>query len=80
MDKKIEAKDKLFINVDSIKNEKWLINKRHIVSDGAPLVPGAITRIVLTTGAIIETYMNIGSIIGVTNEIEHKTDTEGEPK
>ena len=76
MDKKPEFKDTLFIRVEDINKSTWVINKRHIVSAGAPLATGAITRIVLTTGAIIDTYLNIGTIVGAVSEIEHKIDPE----
>ena len=76
MDKKIEPKDTLFIRVDDINKSTWVINKRHIVSAGAPLAANAITRIVLTTGAIIDTYTNIGFIIGAVSDIEHRTEQD----
>lgn len=79
MDKKIEVKDKLFFNVEDINHNSWLINKKHIVSAVMPLKQGAATRIVLTTGAIIDTYLNLGTLIGITNEVEHKPDPEAKP-
>ena len=79
MDKKIEQKDALFIQVEDVNKSTWVINKRHIVSAGAPLVPNATTRIVLDTGAIIDTYMNIGFLIGTVSQVEHKNEKEVEP-
>lgn len=76
MDKKIEQKDALFIHVQDINKDTWIINKKHIVSAGAPMAAGAITRIVLTTGAIIDTYLNIGTILGAVSQIEHRNESE----
>lgn len=39
----------------------------------------AITRIVLTTDAIIDTYMQIGTINGLILQVEHKTESEEKP-
>lgn len=65
------------MRVDDINKSTWVINKRHIVSAGVPLSATPITRIVLTSGAIIDTYMNIGTLIALVSGIEHKIDPEG---
>ena len=79
MNKKIEQKDMLFMELNDVKGDKWVVNKRHIVSAGAPLGTTAITRVVLSTGAIIDTYMSIGTITNYLSEVEHKTEKEDKP-
>jgi hypothetical protein len=78
MDKKIEQKDALFTYVQDINKETWVINKKHIVSATSPLSATPITRIVLTTGAIINTYLSIVTIFEVISQIEHKSSAESE--
>ena len=76
MEKKIEQTNALFLNVDDINSNMWVINKREVVSAVAAPVAPAITRIVLTSGAVIDTYLSIGYIRAWLSQIEHKNETE----
>lgn len=76
MDKKIEQKDALFIHVQDINKDTWIINKKYIISAAVPMSATPITRIVLTTGAIIDTYTNIGTILNAVSQIEHRNEPE----
>lgn len=67
------------MQVTDVNSNMWTINKKHIVSAVMHLGQHAITRIVLTTDAIIDTYMQIGTINGLILQVEHKTESEEKP-
>ena len=79
MDKKIEPKDVLFMQINDTAKNWWVINKREIVSVVAPMTANPTTRIVLTTGAVIDTFLNVGFITGLLSEVEHKIEKEDKP-
>jgi hypothetical protein len=73
-----KQKKSLFITVTDLSNSTWVINKREIVSAGS--MPGSgQTRIVLTTGAIIDTITSVFQISAEVSEIEHKIEQEAKP-
>lgn len=73
-----KQKKSLFIQVTDLANSVWVINKREIVSAGSMLGSNQ-TRIVLTTGAIIDTLTSVFQISVEVSEIEHKIEPEAKP-
>ena len=71
MDKNIEIKDRLFIEVQDVTKANFILNKKHIVSVGAPMSATPVTRIVMSSGLVVDTYTNIGYFQGWLREIEH---------
>ena len=73
-----KQKKSLFITVTDLANSTWVINKREIVSAGSALGSNQ-TRIVLTSGAIIDTLTSVFQISMEVSEIEHKPELEAKP-
>jgi 1,2-phenylacetyl-CoA epoxidase PaaB subunit len=67
-----ENQDSLFIRIQDVNNSVWVINKKHIIS--AASADAKLTRIVLTTDAIIDTYYPFGQLQRYLHSVEHKTD------
>ena len=67
-----ENQDSLFIRVQDVNNSVWVINKKHIIS--AVSADAKITRIVLTSDAIIDTYYPFGQLQRYLHPVEHKID------
>jgi len=73
-----KQKKSLFITVTDLDNSTWVINKKEIVSAGSALGSNQ-TRIVLTSGAIIDTRTSVHQISAEASEIEHKIEPEAKP-
>ena len=71
------SKDSLFIKIQDIETGTWIVNKRHIVSAGISK-GGKVTRVVLSTGAIIDSYLSYLQLEQDLLEIGHKTNPEAE--
>ena len=73
-----KQKKTLFITVTDLDNSTWVINKKQIVSAGSALGSNQ-TRVVLTSGAVIDTRTSVHQISVEVSDIEHKIKPEAKP-